>query len=74
MQHKSEQILNWLEAADRGGLSLTLDQLNHLLLCAPPGAQKTPEFAYLEGFRDHKFLIEQIGGQKNEAHKKLLQN
>ena len=64
MQHKNEQLLNWLEHADRGGLSLTLDQLNHLLLCAPPGAQKTPEFAYLEGFRDHKFLVEQIGGQK----------
>lgn len=74
MQHKNEQLLNWLEQADRGGLSLTLQQLNTLLSTAPPGAQNTPEFAYLEGFRDHKFLTEQIGGQKNADNKKLLQN
>jgi hypothetical protein len=75
MQHKkSEQLLNWLEQADQGGLSLTLSQLNQLLSTAPPGAQNTKEFAYLEGFRDHKFLVEQIGGQKNADNKKLLQN
>jgi len=74
MQHKNDKIQNWLEHADRGGLSLTLQQLNHLLSCAPPGAQKTPEYSYLEGFRDHKFLIEQVGGQKNADNKKLLQN
>jgi hypothetical protein len=73
-QHKNEQLLNWLEHADRGGLSLTLQQLNTLLSTAPPGAQNTKEFAYLEGFRDHKFLTEQIGGQKNADNKKLLQN
>jgi hypothetical protein len=75
MQHKkSEQLLNWLEQADRGGLSLSLSELNHILSTAPPGAQNTPEFAYLEGFRDHKFLVEQIGGQKNESNKKFFQN
>jgi|GEM_PF-2672835 len=73
MQH-DEQILNWLEIADQGGLSLTLSQLNHLLSCAPPGAQKTPEYSYLEGFRDHKFLTEQIGGQNDESNKKLFCN
>lgn len=69
MQHKNEQIQNWLEAADRGGLTLTLMQLNQLLSTAPPDAQKTREFGYLQGFRDHKFLTEQIGprgkGRKN---------
>jgi hypothetical protein len=69
MQHKNEQILDWLETADAGGLSLTLAQLNQLLSTAPPGAQKTREFEYLQGFRDHKFLTEQIGprgkGRKN---------
>jgi len=73
MQHKNEQISNWLEAANASGLSLTLQELNHILKTAPQGARKTPEFAYLEGFRDHKFLIEQIGGQ-NESNKKLSCN
>jgi len=76
MQHKNknEQLLNWIEQADRGGLSLSLSQLNHILKTAPPGAQNTREYSYLEGFRDHKFLTEQIGGQKNESNKKLFQN
>jgi len=73
-QHENEQILNWLEAADRGGLSLTLSELNTILSCAPPGAQNTREYSYLEGFRDCKFLIEQIGGQKNADNEKLFQN
>jgi hypothetical protein len=74
MQHKNDKIQNWLEQADQGGLSLTLDQLNSILSTAPPGAQNTREYSYLEGFRDHKFLTEQIGGQKNADNKKLLQN
>lgn len=73
MQH-DEQLLNWLEQVDQGGLSLTLYQLNTILSCAPPGAQKTLEFAYLEGFRDYKFLIEQIGGQGNESKEGLSCN
>jgi hypothetical protein len=65
MQHKNEQLLDWIEKADRGGLSLTLDELNTILSNAPPGAQKTREYSYLEGFRDHKFLTEQIGKGDN---------
>jgi hypothetical protein len=74
MQQHDDQILNWLEQADRGGLSLSLSQLNQLLSTAPPGAQNTREYSYLEGFRDHKFLTEQIGGRKNADNKKLFQN
>lgn len=62
--HKHDgRILNWIEQADAGGLSLTLEQLDSILSMAPSAAQKTCEFAYLQGYRDHKFLTEQIGGK-----------
>lgn len=72
MLHKKEQILNWLEAADQCGLSLSLAELDHILSSAPEGTKKTHEYSYLEGFRDHKFLTEQIGQRgKYEVRKKL---
>ena len=55
-----EIVLDWLEQADRLGLAGTLDELNQLIDEAPLEATNTNEYNYLCGFRDHKFLTEEI--------------
>lgn len=58
--HEREQVLNWLEDVDRHGLGLSLAELGNLLDSAPQSARMMPEYHYLRGFHDHKFLSEEI--------------
>jgi hypothetical protein len=52
--------LDWLESVDRHGLEMTLESLGELLDSAPDAARMTPEYHYLRGYHDHKFLVEEI--------------
>jgi hypothetical protein len=55
-----EEVLDWLERADRNGLDMDLEELRVILEQAPASAHKTAEYHYLRGYYDCKFLKEEI--------------